>query len=135
MFNPLRINLAKWSNTLKQTICWQQPANWVCLTILWGWCLKKITAFSPLYATGLFPYPLERKSEFSWFSVFREYRKTPVAWNGFSTNLHVEIKLFTLNLYFSPNKDSFFRKSWSLKIQCYLKDGFFFGPLLKNLSP
>ena len=23
-----------------QTIRWQQPTNWVCLTILWSWCLK-----------------------------------------------------------------------------------------------
>ena len=32
IFNPLRANSTKWSKTLKRM--------WVCLTILWGWCLK-----------------------------------------------------------------------------------------------
>ena len=32
-FNPLGTNPTKWSNTL-------QSISWVCLTILWGWCLR-----------------------------------------------------------------------------------------------
>ena len=40
-FNPLSANPTKWSSTLKQFL----GNNWqifsVCLTILWGWCLKR----------------------------------------------------------------------------------------------
>ena len=40
ILNTLRANPTKWSNTLKQFVgCWQLIAG-VCLTILWGWCLK-----------------------------------------------------------------------------------------------
>ena len=35
-FNPLSANPTKWPNTLKQFV----GNVWVCLTILWGWCLK-----------------------------------------------------------------------------------------------
>ena len=56
-FNISALNLSanptKWSNT--QTIRWQEPANcqrivWICLTILWGWCLKSyvVMFFQPL---------------------------------------------------------------------------------------
>ena len=39
-FKPWWTNPTKLSNTLKQFVscCWQ--IVWVCLTILWGWCLK-----------------------------------------------------------------------------------------------
>ena len=37
-FKPLSVNLTKWSNTLKQ---FTQTTVWVCLTILWGWRLRK----------------------------------------------------------------------------------------------
>ena len=32
-FNPLSANSIKWSNTLKQFICWCQQIIWVCVTI------------------------------------------------------------------------------------------------------
>ena len=37
---PLRANPIKWSNTMKQFVSFCQRNVWVCLTILWGWCLK-----------------------------------------------------------------------------------------------
>ena len=38
--NTLSANPTKWSNTLKQFVgCFRQIV-WVCLTILWVWCLK-----------------------------------------------------------------------------------------------
>ena len=39
--------------------------------------------FNPFHATGIFRYTL-KTSEHLWFSVFRGYRKRPVAWNGLS---------------------------------------------------
>ena len=37
--NPLRANPTKWSNTLCQQI------SWVCLTILWDWCLRGLIKY------------------------------------------------------------------------------------------
>ena len=39
-FNPLTGNPTKWSNTLKQFVGNSRQVVWVCLTILWCWCLK-----------------------------------------------------------------------------------------------
>ena len=38
--NSLSTNPTKWSNTFKQFIGNSRRIVWVCLTILWGWCLK-----------------------------------------------------------------------------------------------
>ena len=38
--NPLRANLTKWSNTLKQFVGKSRRIVWVCLIILWVWRLK-----------------------------------------------------------------------------------------------
>ena len=39
-FNPLSASPTKLSNTLKQFVGNSRRSVWVCLTILWGWCLK-----------------------------------------------------------------------------------------------
>ena len=39
-FTLLCLNPTKWSNALKQLIGNSRRIVWVCLTILWGWCLK-----------------------------------------------------------------------------------------------
>ena len=38
--NSLSANLTKWSSTFKKCVSCCQRIAWVCLTILWGWCLK-----------------------------------------------------------------------------------------------
>ena len=39
-------NPIKWSNTLKQFVGFCQRIVWVCLIILWGWCLFKVNSRS-----------------------------------------------------------------------------------------
>ena len=39
-FNPLSANFTKWSNTLKHFVGNSRRIVWVCLNILWDWCLK-----------------------------------------------------------------------------------------------
>ena len=38
--NSLSVNPKKWSNTVKQFVRSRRRTVWVCLVILWGWCLK-----------------------------------------------------------------------------------------------
>ena len=40
LFNPLSANPTKWSNTLKPFVDSCRRIVWVCLAILWGWCLN-----------------------------------------------------------------------------------------------
>ena len=40
ILNPYSANSTKWSNTLKQFVGFCQRIVWMCLAILWGWCLK-----------------------------------------------------------------------------------------------
>ena len=67
------------------------PAN----TYIWS----LINAF---HVTDLFLYPLKTSENF-WFSVFRGYRKRPVAWNGLSLN-PIESRMIT-------------KPSWQLLVQ------------------
>ena len=39
--NPLRANPTKWTNALTQFVGNSRQIVWVCLTILWGWRLKR----------------------------------------------------------------------------------------------
>ena len=38
--SPLSASPTKWSNTFKQFVGKSRQIVWLCLTILWGWCLK-----------------------------------------------------------------------------------------------
>ena len=45
LINPLSTNPTKWSDTLKQFVGCCRRIVCVCLTILWGWCLKDYYIF------------------------------------------------------------------------------------------
>ena len=61
---PLRTNLTKWSNTLKQFVGCCRRIVWVCLTILWGWRLKcHVIKNSGMKGIKIFPiFPISRSS-------------------------------------------------------------------------
>ena len=40
IFKPLSVNPIKWSNTFIPFVGDRRRTVWVCLTILWGWCLN-----------------------------------------------------------------------------------------------
>ena len=55
--NPLSANLTKWLNTFKQFVGFYRRVVWVCLTILWGWCVKALENINPnLKHMSLFEY-------------------------------------------------------------------------------
>ena len=47
--NPLSANPTRWSNTLKQFVGCCRRVVWVCLTVLWGWRLKKVKCLTGFY--------------------------------------------------------------------------------------
>ena len=61
-------------------ILWTRKKDLHCKSMDLRSCDSNIT-FNPFYAIALFLYPL-KTSEYIWFSVFRDYIKRSVAWNG-----------------------------------------------------
>ena len=68
--NPLSANPTECSNTLKQFVsCWWRIV-WVCLIILWGWCLRGQHSIYiwKLYKEALSKLEIASEKLFQWFS-------------------------------------------------------------------
>ena len=68
---PLSANPTKWSNTLKQIVGKSRRIVCVCLTVLWGWCLKVLCSVHNArflkYVWTFFDIMHERVKYIIWF--------------------------------------------------------------------
>ena len=68
--NPLRANLTKWSNTLKQFVGKSRRIVWVCLTILWRWqAIKGLTSYLRDH------FQIQIQIHFQWFLIFDDFKR------------------------------------------------------------
>ena len=82
------------THSIKQFVGCYQQIVWVCLTILWSWCLKgKPLITQPISCHWSLLYPL-KTSKNLWYSVFRAYRKRLLTWNGLIVDEFTKERMF-----------------------------------------